>query len=408
MADYHNQVNGGADANLFVSGNVGVGTTSTLSASINTNGNIRDVKYSNAADARSSLRLAKAKGTEASPAVVTDAHSVGQVEFSAYDGANYVECASIVAKISGNPGSDDMPGSLTFATAADGGKESSDRMVITEVGNIYVSGNVKVPDDKRLYFGTNNDAYIEYEEDNQDFLIISGSSAGMVLSGTTVQIRGTLQGASPLKIAGGIEIIPATDGTTTHMKFGDDIKQYYGDDDDAYIQFKNTSGEYIEVSGSSTGTVISGSKLAVTGKMGVGVSIHGDNITHGITLPNTDDVYGKIKANAYTTYSSLRYKDNIEPIQNAMDKIQNLSGVTYNWKANRSPDIGFIAEDVGKVMPEIVEWEPDGINAQAMDYTKIIPVLVEALKEQQAEINSQKKIINELSEKIEKTKIDKK
>ena len=59
-------------------------------------------------------------------------------------------------------------------------------------------------------------------------------------------------------------------------------------------------------------------------------------------------------------------------------------------------------------MPEIVEWEPDGINAQAMDYTKIIPVLVEALKEQQAEINSQKKIINELSEKIEKTKIDKK
>ena len=392
--------------NLYISGNIGVGTSSTLSASINTNGNIRDVKYSNGAGARSSLRLAKAKGTEASPAVVTDAHSVGQVEFSAYDGANYVECASIVAKISGTPGSDDMPGSLTFATTADGAKESSDRMVITETGNIYVSGNVKVPDDKRLYFGTNNDAYIEYEEDNQDFLVISGSSAGMVLSGTTVQIRGTLEGASPLKIAGGIEIV-AKQGETTHMKFGDDIKQYYGSGDDTYVQFKNATSQYLEISGSSTGTVMSGSKLAVTGKMGVGVSIHGDNITHGITLPNTDDVYGKIKANAYTTYSSLRYKDNIEPIQNAMAKIRNLSGVTYNWKTTNSSDIGFIAEEVGKVMPEIVEWESDGVNAQAMDYTKIIPVLVEALKEQQAEIDSQKKIINELSEKIGKTKVDK-
>ena len=389
--------------NLYISGNIGVGTSSTLSASINTNGNIRDVKYSNGAGARSSLRLAKAKGTEASPAVVTDAHSVGQVEFSAYDGANYVECASIVAKISGT---DDMPGSLTFATTADGAKESSDRMVITETGNIYVSGNVKVPDDKRLYFGTNNDAYIEYEEDNQDFLVISGSSAGMVLSGTTVQIRGTLEGASPLKIAGGIEIV-AKQGETTHMKFGDDIKQYYGSGDDTYVQFKNATSQYLEISGSSTGTVMSGSKLAVTGKMGVGVSIHGDNITHGITLPNTDDVYGKIKANAYTTYSSLRYKDNIEPIQNAMAKIRNLSGVTYNWKTTNSSDIGFIAEEVGKVMPEIVEWESDGVNAQAMDYTKIIPVLVEALKEQQTEIDSQKKIINELSEKIGKTKVDK-
>ena len=113
--------------NLFVSGNLGVGTSSTLSASINTNGNIRDVKYSNGAGARSSLRLAKAKGSEASPAVVTNAHSVGQVEFSAFDGANYVECASIVAKISGTPGADDMPGALHFATTADGAKNGDHR-----------------------------------------------------------------------------------------------------------------------------------------------------------------------------------------------------------------------------------------------------------------------------------------
>jgi len=382
-----------------------VGTTSTLSASINTNGNIRDVKYSNGAGARSSLRLAKAKGSEASPAVVTNAHSVGQVEFSAYDGANYVECASIVAKISGTPGADDMPGALHFATTADGAKEVSDRMVITEAGNLYVSGNVKVPDDKKLYFGTNNDAYIEYEEGNQDFLVISGSDAGMVLSGSTVQIRGTLEGASPLKIAGGIEIV-AKQGETTSMKFGDDIKQYYGTDDDTYIQFRDSTGNYLEISGSKCGIALSGSKVATTGKLGIGVSIHGDNITHGITLPNNSGVAGKVKANSYTTYSSARYKDNIQPIQNALDTLSSIEGVTYRWKNNDLEDVGFVAEDVGKVLPQIVEWEPDGVNAQSMDYTRITPVLVEAVKEQQVQIKKQKKLIEQLFEKIEKLKKD--
>jgi len=391
--------------NLYVSGNLGVGTSSTLSASINTNGNIRDVKYSNGAGARSSLRLAKAKGSEASPAVVTSGHSVGQVEFSAYDGANYVECASIVAKISGTPGADDMPGALHFTTTADGAKEVSDRMVITEAGNTYFSGNVKIADDQRLYFGTGNECFIEYDENASDFLVISGSDSGMVLSGSTVQIRGTLEGASPLKIAGGIEIV-AKQGETTSMKFGDDIKQYYGTDDDTYIQFRDSTGNYLEISGSKCGIALSGSKVATTGKLGIGVSIHDNNITHALTLPNTDDVYGKIIANAYTTYSSVRYKKDIQPIENALDMISNIEGVTYKWRDGSAQDIGFIAEDVGKTLPEIVEWESDGVSAQSMDYTRITPVLVEAVKEQQIQIKKQKKLIEQLFEKIEELKKD--
>jgi hypothetical protein len=237
-------------------------------------------------------------------------------------------------------------------------------------------------------------------------MVISGSDSGVVISGSTVQIRGTLVGASPLKIAGGIEIVPDTSGETTSMKFGDDIKMYYGDDNDTYVQFKSTPGGYMELSGSSTGTVISGSNLAVTGKLGVGVSIHGSSITHGITLPNDSGVAGKVKANSYTTYSSVRYKDNIKPIQNALGTLRSIEGVTYRWKSSDLKDIGFIAEDVGKVMPEIVEWESDGINAQSMDYTRIIPVLVEAVKEQQTQVKKQKKMIEQLFEKIEELKKD--
>ena len=86
--------------------------------------------------------------------------------------------------------------------------------------------NLKIADDTKLIFGDNEDAHIEYNENGDDFLVISGSSQGIVLSGSTVQIRGTLEGASPLKIAGGIEIVPSANGETTNMKFGDDIKLF--------------------------------------------------------------------------------------------------------------------------------------------------------------------------------------
>ena len=406
--------------NLFVSGNLGVGTSSTLSASINTNGNIRDVKYSNGAGARSSLRLAKAKGSEASPAVVTNAHSVGQVEFSAFDGANYVECASIVAKISGTPGADDMPGALHFATTADGAKEVSDRMVITEAGNTYFSGNVKIADDQRLYFGTGNECFIEYDENNSDFLVISGSDSGMVLSGSTVQIRGTLEGASPLMIAGGVEMVASENGGETSFTFGDGPFEFSGSfmalanertlhfGDMHHCGLRNASGSWddswFDMSGSNI--CLSGSLISTTGKIGVGITLESDGITHGITLPNTTGVTGKVKANAYTTYSSARYKNNIKPIQNALDTLCSIEGVTYRWKSSDLEDIGFIAEDVGKVMPEIVEWESDGVNAQSMDYTRITPVLVEAVKEQQTQIKKQKKLIEQLFEKIEELKKD--
>jgi len=406
--------------NLFVSGNLGVGTSSTLSASINTNGNIRDVKYSNGAGARSSLRLAKAKGSEASPAVVTNAHSVGQVEFSAFDGANYVECASIVAKISGTPGADDMPGALHFATTADGAKEVSDRMVITEAGNTYFSGNVKIADDQRLFFGTENECFIEYDENNSDFLVISGSDAGMVLSGSTVQIRGTLEGASPLMIAGGVEMVASSNGGETSFTFGDGPFEFSGSfmalANERWLHFGNmhhcglrcASGSWddswFDMSGSNI--CLSGSLISTTGKIGVGITLESDGITHGITLPNTTGVTGKVKANAYTTYSSARYKNNIKPIQNALDTLCSIEGVTYRWKSSDLEDIGFIAEDVGKVMPEIVEWESDGVNAQSMDYTRITPVLVEAVKEQQTQIKKQKKLIEQLFEKIEELEKD--
>ena len=265
--------------------------------------------------------------------------------------------------------------------------------------------NLKIADDTKLIFGTNDDAHIKYNENVDDFLVISGSSKGMVLSGTTVQIRGTLEGASPLKIAGGIEIVPSSNGETTNMKFGDNIKLFFGDDNDSYIMYDDAANNYLEMSGSGNGIVLSGSNVYVDQKLGIGMPI--SSITHGITLPDNADNSGKIKANAYMTYSSQRFKKDVEVIDNPIKTIQNLRGVTFTWKKNDQKDYGFIAEEVGKELPIIVEWDDKNSEnlpqAMSMDYTRIIPILLEGIKSQQNQIDNLKDEIKCLKQGTEAT-----
>jgi hypothetical protein len=135
------------------------------------------------------------------------------------------------------------------------------------------------------------------------------------------------------------------------------------------------------------------------GYLGVGAS--GGALTHRLTLPNTSDVGGRVKANAFVTYSSKRYKDTIQKIENPLDILDKINGVTYQWKDSGRSDIGFIAEDVGKILPCVVDYEKNGVDAIAMDYTRINAVLVEAVKEQTKIIFSQKKQLDKLTDLLE-------
>jgi hypothetical protein len=259
----------------------------------------------------------------------------------------------------------------------------------------------QILDDKKLFFGTNKDAFIEYNEDGDNFLVISGSSNGIVLSGSTVQIRGVLAGASPLQIAGGIEIIPASDGSTTAMSFGDDIKLYFGDNNEGSIEYDENGADFLVISGSSVaGIQLDGPEVRIPGKLGIGEFSRGATVTHGLTLPDTADSAGRVKANAFVTYSSISLKNNVSRIQNPVDILNNIEGVTFNWKSNNRKDIGFIAEHVGQSMPEIVEWKENKIDAHGMDYTKLVPILVEAIKVQQEEICNLRDTIENIKKRL--------
>jgi len=247
--------------------------------------------------------------------------------------------------------------------------------------------DMKVADDVKIKFGTNSDAHIEYNEAVDDFLIISGSSQGIVLSGSVIQVDGTLEGASPLKIGGAIQFVGAE---------GDASAFNFGPNNEAKIFFNNSPSNALIISGSAAngGVTLSGSSVNIDSFVGIGVGE--GNATHALTLPDTSGPAGQAKANAFLSYSSIRYKKDVQPLDSAVDTISKLQGVSYNWKDTGKKDFGFIAEDVGKVIPEIVEWSADPQYANTMDYTRIISFLVEAVKEQQEKIDILAKKINNI------------
>ena len=120
-------------------------------------------------------------------------------------------------------------------------------------------------------------------------------------------------------------------------------------------------------------------KLANVNKMGL------DTGTGALT------VVGDIVA--YGSPSDKRLKENIKPIESALDKVSKLQGVTFDWKESDSilkikEDIGFIAQDVQKVIPELVRENDNGMLS--MRHQGIAPILLEAIKELKAEIEELK------------------
>jgi hypothetical protein len=105
-----------------------------------------------------------------------------------------------------------------------------------------------------------------------------------------------------------------------------------------------------------------------------------------------------VAGNAYTTgtwgSSDIRWKKNIQPITNILPDLVKLQGVKYEWKADEFPNmnfdsnihIGFIAQEVEKLFPELVLTDKTGFKS--ISYDKITAILVEGIKEQQLQIDS--------------------
>ena len=102
--------------------------------------------------------------------------------------------------------------------------------------------------------------------------------------------------------------------------------------------------------------------------------------TGNITLNYSLSVAGAVTAPSFNATSSIRFKEDLKPIENALDIIKKLEGVTFTWKSTGKRDTGLIAEEVEKVAPEFVLRGEDNMPL-AIDYGRLTSVLIEAIKE---------------------------
>lgn len=144
-----------------------------------------------------------------------------------------------------------------------------------------------------------------------------------------------------------------------------------------------------------------------------GVTANGQNTGIGIIgdtarafrfeIPSTaSNQVGRGRAQSWATYSSRRWKDNIVRINDGLSIINKLHPSEFDWKQEHggNHDTSFIAEELAEVIPHAVFYDDDG-RAGSIDATRIIPYLVAAVQQQQAQIEALTKQIELLSSNTE-------
>jgi len=129
---------------------------------------------------------------------------------------------------------------------------------------------------------------------------------------------------------------------------------------------------------------------SVIGATGSGVSLSTAYTSNSKLYFNPST--GTINATIFNSLSDANKKQNVASIQGAVSTVNKLNGVSFEWKDNSLPSYGVIAQDIEKVIPEIVSTDKDG--AKSVNYNGIIGFLINAIKEQQAQIDELKEKIN--------------
>jgi hypothetical protein len=118
-----------------------------------------------------------------------------------------------------------------------------------------------------------------------------------------------------------------------------------------------------------------------------------------------------MKSTGINETSDIRWKKDILKVENALTKVEALRGVNYNWRKDEFPEknfesglqLGLIAQEVEKVVPEVVDTDDKGFKS--VEYSKLVALLLEAIKDQQKQITKQEADIAAL--KSDNKRIDK-
>lgn len=330
------------------SSNTALGTDSYLSQ-IKTSGASAGLGIVRTADsvAPPFLSLAKSRND----GIVQSGDFLGKVQFIAHDGNDYNNVSALISsEVDGTPGSDDVPGRLTFHTTADGASSPTERMRIKKTGHINIGTTIDG-------FANTADNLTIADSGNCGITIRSGTSS----AGSIYFSDGT---AGSAEYAGYIDY----QHSGNHMRFGTNggnERMRITNHGRLDVFASNATDAHFISSAASAGTAIQLIK-GMHSASGIAAGTNSILIHTNGNIQNTNNSYGSI--------SDIKLKENIADASSQWDDIKAIQIRNYNFKEDTGhptyTQIGVVAQEIETVSPGLVYETPDSETVQ-------VPVLDE-------------------------------
>ncbi|ALR31189.1 hypothetical protein ATE47_11950 [Chryseobacterium sp. IHB B 17019] len=354
------EIQQGNDVVISNTGNLSIGTNNIATARLHVVSENNDVlneyhfdDYGGTTNKYNAFRIHKARGTVAAPANLQNGDHIGAIEFTPYfnnTASPYNNGTGLYAAYEGN-GTNNLT-SLRFFTSGNM-PTTGERMRIDQNGNVGI--NTASPT-TTLEVVTSN---------------VNTGSLGIRFAGnnpTPAVGQNILVGFNPNTIAGGY----------AHWAIGSQFFDGTALGDADFIFKSSNGGTYVD-------------RMIIK---------NGGNVGMGTNTPTQKlHVIGNILASGTITPSDIRIKKDITDNTYGLKEVLNLRTINYKYKdeeLSKDKKIGFIAQEIKAAMPELVTTADDNMKTLGVNYAEMTVILTKAIQEQQIQINTLKKEIEEL------------
>jgi hypothetical protein len=304
---------------------------------------------------------------------------------------------------------------LIFGTGTSGGSSSTERMRIASDGTKYFGTyntsrmQIDAPGESIRSYTNNYYIYSLFNDSNS--LSIESAFAGNIIFRAQAQGTSSSPGtaAERMRITSGGNVGIGTTSAGTRLTISDTNGPKIlltGGSSQNGISFAShgsaggNAPEFYLYNG-NTNSAPGFSLYDVTNSAWRFIITNGGNLLLGTTVDNGYRLFvngTSAGTSAFQNVSDVRLKKDINPIKNGLDKVNKLNGISFNWNKDLRDDLnlddnnhlGLIAQDVEKILPQVVSTGSDELQTKTIAYSDIVPVLIEAIKELSAEIETLK------------------
>lgn len=359
------------------------------------------------------LYMTKSRGTVAAPENLQNGDAIGWLRFiPRYSGSLSYNGGSSIETYYKGDGSNNLTDLRLFTSNAE-------RMRINETGNVAIGA--------QSWDASNPEKLLVDAGSTSSFNVISGR--GSINNYLQLNIQNRSNGTSASS-----DVVASANNSTETSNFidmGINSSTYsntsypiIGGANNAYLY--STGRDLVIGNASSTrnlifftnGFSLSDEKMRISssGNIGIGTTTAGDKLTvAGNVAPGADNTYSLGKSglrwtavwatNGVIQTSDARLKTAIKPLQYGLKQVMEMQPVEYEWKDDSTGEkqIGLIAQEVQKIVPEVVTGNAEK-ETLGMNYAELVPVLINAIKEQQGQINKIEQRINNLKKRTASAK----